>query len=118
MAARAATVRAFVPDIGDVVHVHFTASPRDLPAAPKAALVLSPAAYNRKTGLMVCCALVQQPKGYPFETPLAAQPGAAALADQVKSLKWAGTRITLEGRATPDELAQVRAKLRALLFPD
>jgi mRNA interferase MazF len=118
MAPIAATSRAFVPDIGDVVHVHFATSPTDTPAAPKAALILSPAAYNRKTGLMVCCAVTPQPKGYPFETPLTAQPGSAVLADQVKSLKWAGTRITLEGRASPDELAEVRAKLRALLFHD
>ncbi len=118
MAPRAASPRAFVPDVGDVVHVHFAVAPMDAPAAPKAALILSPAAYNRKTGLMVCCALTHQPKGYPFETALDAQPGAAVLADQVKSLKWAGTRITLEGRATPDELAQVRAKLRSLLFHD
>uniref|UniRef100_UPI0033424F9C type II toxin-antitoxin system PemK/MazF family toxin n=1 Tax=Castellaniella defragrans TaxID=75697 RepID=UPI0033424F9C len=118
MGPRTTPPRAFVPDVGDVVHVHFTAAPMAAPAAPKAALILSPAAYNRKTGLMVCCALTYQPKGYPFETPLGAQPGMAVLADQVKSLKWAGTRITLEGRATPDELAQVRAKLRALLFHD
>ena len=118
MAPRSATSRTFVPDVGDVVHVHFAALPTDAPSAPKAALILSPAAYNRKTGLMVCCAVTSQPKGYPFETSLAAQPGSAVLADQVKSLKWAGTRITHEGRASPDELAEVRAKLRPLLFHD
>lgn len=109
--------RNFVPDVGDIIYVHYATSIGQA-SSPKAALILSPAAYNRKTGLMVCCALSHEPKGYPFETSLEAQAGTVALADQVKSLRWAGTRVTLEGKATPDELAQVRAKLRALLFHD
>jgi mRNA interferase MazF len=110
--------RSYVPDSGDIVHVHF-ALPAGASATPyRAAMILSPAAYNKKTGLILCCALTEHIKGYPFETALDAQPGHAVLADQVKSLNWVDSRITLAGRATPDELAQVRAKLRALLFHD
>jgi mRNA interferase MazF len=29
--------------------------------------VLSPAAYNSKTGTMLCCPMTTQIKGYPFE---------------------------------------------------
>ena len=109
------STRRYVPDCGDIVHVHFTGTPGSGDSY-KAALVLSPKSYNNKTGLMICCAITEHVKGYPFEVPLEATGGQVVLADQPKSLTWAGTRITLEGKATPDELAQTRAKLRALLF--
>lgn len=117
MVARS-NARSYIPDSGDIVHVHFAAPIGAQRDAYRAAMILSPAAYNKKTGLMLCCALTEQIKGYPFEIVLDARPGHAALSDQVKSLNWVDSRVTLEGHATPDELAQVRAKLRALLFHD
>lgn len=110
------TTRRYVPDCGDIVHIHFATSPGTTASAYKAALIVSPKSYNDKTGLMVCCAITEHVKGYPFEVPLNAKDGQVALADQPKSLNWSDTRITLEGKASPDELAQTRAKLRALLF--
>lgn len=111
--------KRYIPDSGDIIWVHF-----DLPAGSdgadhKAALVLSPAAYNKKTGLVVCCAITSHIKGYPFEVTIAAQtPEAsqAALSDQVKSLDWVNTKLSFQGRASAAELAQVRAKLRALIL--
>ncbi|MDN5842010.1 MAG: type II toxin-antitoxin system PemK/MazF family toxin [Alcaligenaceae bacterium] len=110
------TTRRYVPDCGDIVHIHFAAPLGSAVGPHKAALIVSPKSYNDKTGLMVCCAITEHVKGYPFEVPLDAGGGQVALADQPKSLNWSDTRITLEGKATPDELAQTRAKLRALLF--
>ena len=88
-------------------------------AGHKAALVLSPAAYNKKTGLVVCCAMTAQIKGYPFEVsiaPPAQGVSQVALSDQVKSLDWINTKLSFQGRASAAELAQVRAKLRALIL--
>lgn len=79
------------------------------------AVVLSPASYNGKTGLMVCCPLTTRIKGYPFEVLLASQQGSAVLADQVKNLDWRARRATRKGRVLDTELRQVRAKLRALI---
>lgn len=39
----------------------------------------------------------------------------AALADQVKSLDWVARRARQKGKVTPTELADVRAKLLALI---
>jgi Growth inhibitor len=109
--------KRYTPDAGDIVHIHFA-----LPAGHqgpdfKAALVVSPAIYNRKSGLMVCCAITSTPSGYPFEVPLEAKESHSVLADQVKSLAWTGIQISQQGRARPEELAAVRAKLTALLLP-
>jgi mRNA interferase MazF len=79
------------------------------------AVVLSPASYNGKTGLMVCCPLTTRIKGYPFEVALASQAGSAVLSDQVKSLDWRARRASPKGKVSDQELRQVRGKLRALI---
>ena len=55
-------------------------------AGRRPALVLSPLEYNRRTGLMLCCPITSQVKGYPFEVPLpAASPiEGVILADRVR----------------------------------
>ena len=105
----------FVPDAGDVVWLEFDPQAGHEQAGHRPALVLSPASYNGKTGLMVCCPLTTRIKGYPFEVVLASQPGNAVLSDQVKSLDWRARRAARKGQVTDVELRQVRGKLRALI---
>jgi mRNA-degrading endonuclease toxin of MazEF toxin-antitoxin module len=57
-------------------------------AGHRPALVLSPASYNDKTSLLICCPLTTQIKNYPFEVLIAGTPQNVVLADQVKSLDW------------------------------
>jgi mRNA interferase MazF len=64
---------------------------------------------------MICCPLTTQIKNYPFEVLIAGSPPGAALADRVKSLDWRSRRATRKGAASPQELAEVRAKIRALI---
>ena len=78
-------------------------------------LVLSPATYNAKTSLMICCPMTTQIKNYPFEVLIAGTPPSAVLADQVKSLDWRIRKATKQGVVTSDELADVRAKIVALI---
>ena len=77
-----------MPNAGDVVWLEFDPQTGHEQAGHRPAVVLSPASYNGKTGLMVCCPLTTRIKGYPFEVALASQPGSAVLSDQVKSLDW------------------------------
>lgn len=53
-------------------------------------VVLSPAAYNQRTGMMLCCPVTNQQKGYPFEVALPEGIGiqGVALTDQMKSVDW------------------------------
>jgi mRNA interferase MazF len=59
-------------------------------AGRRPAVVLSPMAYNRKTGLALFCPITNQEKGYPFEVaiPVGLPVSGVILADQVKSLDW------------------------------
>jgi mRNA interferase MazF len=106
---------AFVPDAGDVVWLEFDPQAGHEQAGHRPAVVLSPANYNGKTGLMVCCPLTTRIKGYPFEVALDSQSGSVVLSDQVKSVDWRARRATRKGKVTDVELRQVRAKLRALI---
>ncbi len=54
-------------------------------------------------------------KGYPFEVKRAGEPVRVALADQVKSLDWLRHNATRRGRASAARLAEVKAKLPALI---
>ena len=107
--------RAFVPDAGDIVWLQFDPQAGHEQAGHRLALVLSPAAYNGKTGLMLCCPMTTQIKGYPFEVRIAGDTDSAVLADQVKSLDWRVRRAKLKGRISAVELAEVRAKVMALV---
>ncbi len=109
--------KRYTPEAGDIIHVHFSLPPGHSGPDHKPAMVISPSVYNRKSGLMVCCAITAEAKGYPFEVPLTTIDGYSVLADQVKSLGWAGIKISQQGRASPEELAAVRAKLTALILP-
>jgi mRNA interferase MazF len=106
---------ASAPDAGDIVWLQFSPQAGHEQAGHRPALVLSPAGYNSKTGLMLCCPMTTQIKGYPFEVVIAGKQVAVVLADQVKSLDWVARRATRKGKVTSAELAEVRAKLLALV---
>ena len=106
--------RGYVPDAGDIVWLNFTPQAGQEQAGHRQALVLSPASYNHKTSLLVCCPLTTQIKNYPFEVLIAGSPPSAVLADQVKSLDWRSRNARRKGRVTSEQLAEVRAKIRAL----
>jgi mRNA interferase MazF len=105
----------YVPDAGHVVWLHFDPRLGHEQAGHRPALVLSPAAYNAKTSLMLCCPMTHQIKGYPFEVTIEGDPPAVALADQVKSLDWVRGKAGFKGRVSSDVLSSVRAKVIALV---
>nr|WP_295742984.1 endoribonuclease MazF [uncultured Acidocella sp.] len=104
----------YVPDAGDVVWLQFSPQAGHEQAGHRPAVVLSPATYNR-IGLMLCCPLTTKLKGYPFEVLLAGNKPRAVLADQVKSLDWRAREVQRKGKVSDGELAEIRAKTRALI---
>jgi mRNA interferase MazF len=64
---------------------------------------------------MICCPITTQIKGYPFEVIIAGSRPSAVLADQVKSLDWVVRGAKYKGKAAPTLLAEVRAKIIALV---
>lgn len=62
------------------------------------------------------CSLVTDVPTYPFEVVVSHDPPSAVLADQVESLDWRARKAARKGKVDPDILAEVQAKIRALLM--
>lgn len=109
---------SFVPERGDLVWLEFHPQAGHEQSGRRPAFVLSPAAYNRKTGLALFCPVTTRIKGYPFEAVL--PPGlpvaGAVLSDQVRSLDWKARRARRIGRAPAPLLEEVLAKAATLLM--
>lgn len=108
--------RAYVPDAGDVVWLEFDPQAGHEQAGHRPALVISPAGYNAKAGLMVCCPLSTKIKGHPFEVVTQVSGvDCVVLSDQVKSLDWKVRRAKKKAVISAEVMLHVRAKLKALL---
>jgi mRNA interferase MazF len=110
-------VKSYVPDRGDLVWLNFTPQAGHEQAGHRPALVLSPASYNGKTGLMLCCPVTSRVKGYPFEVAIGAGSilEGAVLSDQVKSVDWQARKARKAGQCDPTAMARVLALVHALL---
>lgn len=106
---------AYVPARGDLIWLQFNP-----PAGHRPAVVISPSSYDRRVGLVLCCPVTSQVKGYPFEVLLPQGLGVegAILSDQIKSLDWRVRRARRIGNLPADLLQETVAKLLALVDPD
>ena len=108
--------RADAPDAGDVVWLEFDPQAGHEQACHRPALVISPASYNCKTGLMVCCPMSTQIKGYSFEVITQVDgEECVVLSDRVKSLDWKICRAKKKAIVSAEVMLHVRAKMKALL---
>ena len=109
----------YVPDRGDVVWLEFDPQAGHEQAGQRPALVISPRAYNGRTGLALLCPITTRVKGYPFEVVLPPDLPAegCVLSDQVKSLDWRARRARRWCRVPPATLEAVRGRILALLEP-
>lgn len=107
----------YVPDRGDWVWMDFHPQAGHEQAGRRPALVLSPVAYNRLTGLALVCPVTRRAKGYAFEVPVSGIDGirGVVLADQVKCVDWRVRRVEFAGRAPGDIIVETQAKLAPLL---
>jgi mRNA interferase MazF len=107
----------WAPDAGDLVWLSFDPQAGREQAGRRPALVLSPAAYNRRSGLAIMCPVTSRIKGYPFEVELPQGLGVvgAVLADHVKSLDWRTRRAEFASKAPAAIFREVLARLAPLL---
>jgi mRNA interferase MazF len=106
-------IQRYVPEAGEIVWLHFDPQAAHEQAGYRPAVVVSPSSYNSKTGLLLCCPMTTQIKGYPFEALIAGDRPSAVLSDKIKSLDWVSRKASHKGRVTPGKLVQVREKASA-----
>jgi len=105
------------PKRGDVVWLSFNPQAGHEQAGRRPAVVLSPEAYNARTGLALFCPVTSQVKGYPFEVaiPDNERVSGVILADQVKSLDWRVRQAEWIISLPAHTVEEVLAKLGTLL---
>ncbi|MFZ3122240.1 MAG: endoribonuclease MazF [Thermodesulfovibrionales bacterium] len=108
---------SYIPDRGDVVWINLNPQSGHEQSGHRPVLVLSPSPYNGKVGLMVCCPITTQSKGYPFEVAISNNPKVTGviLADQVKSLDWKARGVKKQGEVSEFELKETLKKLKVVI---
>ena len=90
-------MKSYIPARGDIVWLNFDPQVGHEHSGHRPALVLSPSEYNERIGLLLCCPMTNQVKGYPFAVLVDGNPKKGAiLADQVKV--WIGGSGMLKRR--------------------
>jgi mRNA interferase MazF len=109
--------RRVAPDRGDIVWLDHDPQAGHEQAGHRPALVLSPKAYNEVTGLMLCCPMTTQVKGYPFEVALTGvkNMNSVVLSDQLRSMDWGACNAKKAGKVGDDVIKEVLVKLNVLL---
>ena len=106
----------YAPERGDIVWLQFNPQSGHEQTGHRPALVLSPREYNRRVGLALFCPITSKVKGYPFEVSVSVKSiKGVILSDQVKSLDWKARQAKWVARVSEDILAEVMAKLHALI---
>ncbi|MFH0802262.1 MAG: endoribonuclease MazF [bacterium] len=106
-----------VPARGDVIWLNFKPQAGHEQAGRRPALIISPLPYNRKVGLVLCCPITSQAKGYPFEVtiPDSYEVSGVVLSDQVKCLDWRARDAELICRLPDSVVRETIEKLLILL---
>jgi len=109
--------KRYVPQRGQAVWISLNPQAGHEQAGRRPAVVLSPAVYNGKVGLALCCPITGQVKGYPFEVllPEGLEVSGVVLSDQLKSLDWRARRAELICELPEPTVMEVLAKSRTLL---
>lgn len=112
----------YVPDRGDVIWVDFSPNVGREQAGRRPALVLSPADYNGRVGLLILCPITSAVKGYPWEVALpdelAGQVQGVILADQIKNFDWRGRNADFCCRVPAEVVQEVLERIYTLLESD
>ncbi|MCM3638640.1 endoribonuclease MazF [Sporosarcina luteola] len=107
----------YVPERGDLIWLLFSPQSGAEQAGRRPAIVLSPSAYNEKSGLVLVCPVTSKQKGYPFEVMLkdSLKTSGIVLSDQVRSLDWRAREASFIEHIDEVALADILENVRLLL---
>jgi mRNA interferase MazF len=110
---------SYCPERGDIVWMNFSPQSGHEQAGRRPALVLSPKAYNRKTGRFIVCPITSQVKGYAFEQALPSHCSVqgVVLTDHVKNQDWVTRNAEFATQLSSDELDDVCDIIDGLIRP-
>ena len=106
-----------LPDRGSLVWLHFSPQSGSEQAGRRPGIVLTKAAYHRRSRLAIVCPITSREKGWPMEVKL--PPGlpvaGVVLVDHVRSIDREARGVEVVGVAPPEVLDEIDARLAPLL---
>ncbi|KAI9135443.1 type II toxin-antitoxin system PemK/MazF family toxin [Acaryochloris sp. CCMEE 5410] len=105
-----------IPDRGDIFNLQFKPqSGREQVYRP--AFIISPAAYNKVSTLILVCPITSRQKGWPFEVELTPpmKIRGVVLVNQIKSIDCISRGAIFVERSPDDVIDEVLAKLETLV---
>ena len=107
----------YSPARGDIVWLNFNLGAGHEQQGKRPAVVISPKAYNEKTGMGLFCPITSKIKNYPFEVRIENEKiSGVALSDQIKNLDWRIKGIEFITKEPSEKIDEVLSKLSTLLF--
>ena len=109
---------AYVPRQGDLVTLDFDPQSGHEQKGRRPALVISKDAFNKGTGMAICCPITNTDRKMPFHVPLAGRTSLTGfvMCEQVKSLDYRSRGMRLIENASQDVLENVLAIVDASVF--
>ena len=110
-------VKTYVPQRGDIIKLSFSPQVGREQAGYRPALVISPAAYNRKSHFVLACPITNQLKGWKFEVILSKEmkTSGVILTDQIRVLDWQERGAKFVEKVTSEVLEEALAKISVLV---
>lgn len=107
----------YVPEAGDFVFLDFQPQAGHEQAGRRPALVVSPKAFNERTGLALVCPVTNTVRGWPFEAPIPVEAAitGVVLADQVRSLDWRARNARFYSKAPRDTFTQTLGLVKSIV---
>ena len=106
-----------LPERGALVWVAFTSLTGREQSGHRPALVMAPRIYHERSKLAVVCPITSNKRPWPWKVvlPDGLAVSGAVLVDQVRAIDRAARALRPAGAAPPSVVAEVQAKLAALL---
>jgi mRNA interferase MazF len=106
-----------LPGRGALVWFVFTPQKGHEQAGHRPALVMSPRIYHERSKLAVVCPITSNTQAWPWKVTLpdGLAVAGAVLVDQIRAIDRGARRLRLAGQAPEAVVAEVQAKLAALL---
>lgn len=109
---------SYIPRQGDLVALDFDPQSGHEQKGRRPALVVSKDAFNKGTGMAICCPITNTDRGVPFHVPISGRTSLTGfvMCEQVKSLDFRSRGMKRIERAPQDLLEDVLAILDASVF--
>lgn len=105
------------PERGDLVYVNFNPQAGHEQGGHRPAIVLSPKAFNDRTGFAAICPITNTIRGWGYEVnlPDGVVFQGVILTDQVKSLDWKVRNLQVKGQVSEEIVNDCLAKIHTFL---